>query len=59
MLKQILAVLAYMIAPAVFKNGHPKMMGDFSSPHVSITIKSAGTYELPTHTHISSRIPLV
>jgi hypothetical protein len=43
-------VLAYMIAPVVFKNGHPKMMGDLSSPLVSITTKSIGTYELPTHT---------
>jgi hypothetical protein len=42
MLKQILAVLAYMIAPVVFKNGHPKMMGDLSSPPVSITTKSVG-----------------
>jgi hypothetical protein len=59
MLKQIFVVLAYMIAPVVFKNGHPKMMGDFSSPLVSIITKSAGTYELPTHTHMSSRILLV
>jgi hypothetical protein len=51
--------LAYMIALAVFKNGRPKMMGDFSSPPISITTKSAGTYELPIRTHMSSKIPLV
>jgi hypothetical protein len=38
-LKQILVVLAYMIAPVVFKNDHPKIMGDLSSPPVSVTIK--------------------
>jgi hypothetical protein len=41
------------------KNGHPKMMGEFSSPLVSITTKYTGTYELPTHTYMSSKIPLV
>jgi hypothetical protein len=59
MLKQILEVLAYMIALAVFKNGRPKMIGDLSSPPVSITTKSAETYKLPTRTPMSSRIPFV
>jgi hypothetical protein len=47
-----------MIALAVFKIGRPKMMGDFSSAPVSTTMKSVGTYELPTRTQMSSRIPL-
>jgi len=46
-----------MIAPAVFKNGHPKMIGDLSSVPVLTTMKSAGTYELPTRMQISSLIP--
>jgi hypothetical protein len=33
--------------------------GDFSSPPVSITTKSTGTYELPTRTQMSSKIILV
>jgi hypothetical protein len=32
-----------MIALAVAKKGRPKMIGDLSSPPVSITIKSADT----------------
>jgi len=46
-----------MIAPAVFKNGHPKMIGDLSSMSVLTTEKSAGMYELPTRTHMLLRIP--
>jgi len=46
-----------MIASTVFKNGHPKMIGDLSSVPVFTTVKSAGTYELSTCTQISSMIP--
>ena len=35
----------------------PRMMGDLSSTPVSITTKSAGTYEVPTQTHIFFSIP--
>ena len=45
-----------MIAPAVFKNGHPKMKGDLSPVPVLTTMKSVGTYELPSRMKISSMI---
>ena len=46
------------MAPIVFKNGHPKIMDDLSLVLVFTTMKSAGIYELPTRTQMSSRIPM-
>ena len=43
-----------MIASVVFKNGHPRMIGDLSLVPVFTTVKSAEMYELPTHIEISS-----
>ena len=44
MLKVILALLVQIMASVVFKNGHPKMIGDLSLVHVFTTVKSIGTY---------------
>jgi hypothetical protein len=38
------------MASVVFKNGHPKIMGDLSLVLVFTTMKSVGTFKLPTHT---------
>jgi len=46
------------MAPTVFKNGHPRIMCDLSLVPVFTTVKSTGTYELPTRTHLFSRIPM-
>jgi hypothetical protein len=41
--KTILACFAQMMALAVHRNGHPKIIGALSSPPVSTTTKSIGT----------------
>ena len=46
------------MAPVVFKNGHPKMIGDLSLLSVFTSVKSTGIYKLPTCAQISSRIPM-
>ena len=46
------------MALAVFKNGHPKIIGDFSLVLVFTTMKFVDMYELPTCTQISSKIPM-
>jgi hypothetical protein len=43
---------------AVLRNGHPKMMGALSSPHVSITTKSTHRAECPTPTRPFFKDPL-
>ena len=45
-----LAVLELIMAPVVFKNGRPRIMGDLSLVPVLTTMKSVGMYELPTRT---------
>ena len=52
MLKVILVMLPKMIAPVVFKNGRPRMIVNLSSIPVFTNVKSVGTYELPTPTHM-------
>jgi hypothetical protein len=42
----------------VLRKGQPKMMGALSSPPISRTTKSTGTYDCPTRMMASSRIPL-
>jgi len=44
------------MALVVFKNSRPTIIGDLSLVPVFTTVKSVGTYELPTHTQISSKI---
>jgi hypothetical protein len=55
--KTILACFAQMMALAVHRNGHPKIIGALSSPPVSTTTKSIGTYDYPTRMTASSRTP--
>ena len=43
---------------AVLKKGRPRMMGALSSPPISKTTRSMGTYDCPTRTMASSRTPL-
>ena len=42
----------------VLTKGRPKMMGALSSPPVSRTTKSIGTYDCPTQIMASLRTPL-
>ena len=46
-----------MAAPEVFKNGLLRMMGALLSLLVSITMKSAGAYKVPTRTQRFFNIP--
>jgi hypothetical protein len=46
------------MALVVFKNYRPRIIGDLLLVPVFTTMKSAHTYEFPTHTHMSSRIPM-
>jgi hypothetical protein len=42
--RTILACSAKMMALAMHRNGHPKIIDALSSPPVSTTMKSTGTY---------------
>ena len=56
--KQILALSAYMMAFAVLTKGRSKIMGALTSPPVSKTTKSTGTFDCPTRTMVYSKTPL-
>ena len=59
MVKQILALSAWMMDFVVLKKGQPNIMGALASPLISKTTKSMGTYDdCPTQAMASSRIPL-
>jgi hypothetical protein len=57
-IKWILALTVWMMAFAVLRKGQPKMMGTLSSPPVSKTTMSLGTYDCPTRMIASLRTPL-
>ena len=46
------------MAFAVLRKGWPKIMDALTSPPISKTTKSTGTYDCPTRTMASSRAPL-
>jgi hypothetical protein len=47
-----------MMAFMVLRKGRPKIMGAVTSPPISKTTKSTGTYDCPTRTMASSKTSL-